>query len=224
MPIHRRLILLTTLSALGGALFAPFVLTGMRAAGATAIPSLPVLAAILFAGSALVSGLCSWAGLRLADRVHLQMPLLRALEQRSPIPASALRHILFPSILGGLAAGLLVGAVVHLLPIPSNPGTLGIRLLTVFFAATVAEIVVHLFAMSALVALFRRQWFAILLSSILFVLLFHAGRIGSPWMTATVLLANFAFGTLTGWMYARFGFESAVVAHAVAHLIALGWN
>jgi len=43
-------------------------------------------------------------------------------------------------------------------------------------------------------------------------------------MTALVISANFTFGTLTGWMYARYGFESAVLTHAVAHLIGLGWN
>jgi hypothetical protein len=224
MPIRRRLILLTSLSALGGLLFAPFVLAGMRAGGATHIPSTLVLAAILCAGSAVVAALCAWAGLRFADRMQLPMPILRAWEQRTPIADGTLGRTLLPAIGGGLAAGLLIGGVVHLLPIPSNPGTLAVRLLTVFFAATVTEIIVHLFAMSALFALFRRRWLAILLSSVLFVLIFHTGQIGSPWITATILLANFAFGTLTGWMYSRYGFESAVLTHGVAHLIALGWN
>jgi len=224
MPIRHRLVLLTTLSALGGLLFAPFVHAGMSAGAVSAVPSLGRLAVILSCGSALVAALCSWAGLLLADRAELPMPLLRAWEQGASVPKAALRQILVPAIVGGLAAGLLIGGVVHLLPIPANPGTLTVRLLTVFFAATVTEIIVHLFAMSGFFLLFRRRWLAILLSSVLFVLVFHSGQIASPWMTALVIFANFSFGTLTGWLYAHYGFECAVLTHAVAHLIALGWN
>jgi hypothetical protein len=223
MPIRRRLVLLTALSGLGGLLFAPFAHVGMSGAGSAA-PSLARLAAILFFGSVVVAGFCSWAGLRFADRSELPMPLLRAWEQGAPATDGSLRQILVPAIFGGLGAGLLVGAVVHLLPIPANPGTLSVRLLSVFFAATVTEIVVHLFAMSGLFLLFQRRWLAILLSSVAFVLVFHSGQTGSPWMTIFVIFANFSFGTLTGWLYARYGFECAVLTHAVAHLIALGWN
>jgi len=179
---------------------------------------------MFFFGSAVLAGFCSWAGLRLADRAELPMPLLRAWEEGASTPNDALRQILVPAIFGGLAAGLLIASIVHLLPIPLNPGTLTIRLLTVFFAAIVTEIAVHLFAMSGFLLLFHKRWLAILFSSALFVLIFHSGPIGSPWMTALIIFANFSFGTLTGWLYARYGFECAVLTHGVAHLIALGWN
>lgn len=224
MPIRRRLIFLTSLSAFGGLLFAPFVLAGMRSSGNSAPPSLLKLAVIFFAASLVVAGLCSWAGLRFADRAQLPMPILRAWDQRANIPSGALRSILLSSILSGLAAGILIGGVIHLLPIPANPGTLVVRLLTVFFAATVTEVVVHLFAMSGLIVAFRRPWLAIFLSSIVFVLIFHSGQMPSFWMTALVLGANFVFSLLTGWMYFRYGFEAALLAHAIAHLLALGWN
>jgi hypothetical protein len=129
-----------------------------------------------------------------------------------------------PAILGGVGAGFLVVTVVRMLPIPANPGSLTVRLLTVFFAATVTEIVVHLFAMSGLVLLLRRQWLAILLSSVLFVVIFHSGQVGGPLTSSVVLLANFIFGTLTGWIYRRYGFECALLTHAVAHLIAVAWR
>jgi hypothetical protein len=224
MPIRRRLLLLTVSSALGGLLFAPFVLEGMRAARVDVAPPLSVIALIFCIGSALVAALCSWLGLRFSDRTDLPMPILRAWEQSARIPEGALPRILSAAIAGGLAAGLLVGAVVHLLHLPPNPGTLTVRLLTVFFAATITEIIVHLFAMSGLFLLFHNRWIAIFLSSVLFVLIFHSGQIGGPWMTALVVFANFSFGTLTGWLYTRYGFECAVLTHAVAHLIALGWN
>jgi hypothetical protein len=224
MPIRRRLLFLTSLSAFGGLLFAPFVLAGMRSAGNSVPPSLSKLAVIFFAASAVVAGLCSWAGLRLADRAQLPMPILRSWDQRVGIPPGNLRGTLFPAVLAGLAAGILIGGVVHLLPIPVNPGTLIVRLLTVFFAATVTEVVVHLFAMSALIVAFRRPWLAIFLSSVVFVLIFHSGQMGSLWMTALVVGTNFVFSLLTGWMYFRYGFEAALLAHAIAHLLALAWN
>jgi len=222
MPIRRRLTLLTLLSALGGLLFAPFIIAGVQPSDS--VPSLPKLAVILGTGSAAVAALCSWTGLRWADRASLPMPLLRAWEAKSPIPLGTLRQILTPALVGGALAGLLIAAVVHLLPVPANPGTLAVRLLTVFFAASVTEIVVHLFAMSGLFQMFGRRWLAILLSSFLFVLIFHSGRVGSPAMTVLVISANFLFGTLTGWLYARYGFESAMFSHAVAHLLVLAWK
>lgn len=223
MPIRRRLMLLTACCALGGILFTPFLSEGMRAGG-TVPATLTILTAILFAGSAIVGGLCSWGGLWFADRAGLPMPALRSWEQQIPLPNGALRQAIGASLIAGGLAGITIGALVHALHVPANPGNLTVRLLTVFFAATVPEIVVHLFAMSALVLFLRRTWLAILLSSALFVLIFHGGSVGSAATTALVLAGNFAFGTLTGWLYKRFGFESAVLTHAVGHLIVLGWN
>jgi len=222
MTIRRRLVLLTAISGIGGLLFAPFV--SASAQPRASVPSLLNLALILGMGSAAVAALCSWMGLRWSDRADLPMPWLRAWELKSPTPPGALRRMLAPAMVGGVAAGILVAIVVRTLPMPANPGSLAVRLLTVFFAATVTEIVVHLFAMSGLVLLFRKQWTAILLSSTLFVLIFHSGQVGGALTTSVVLLANFIFGTLTGWMYARYGFECAILTHAVAHVIALGWN
>jgi len=222
MAIRRRLVLLTAISGIGGLLFAPFISAGAQPHAS--VPSLPKLAFILGTGSAVVAALCSWMGLRWSDRADLPMPLLRAWEARTPVPPGTLRQILTPALLGGTLAGLLIAAVVHILPVPANPGSLAVRLLTVFFAAPVTEIVVHLLAMSGLILLLRRQWAAILLSSVLFVLIFHSGPVGGALSTCVVLLANFIFCTLTGWMYTRYGFECAVLTHAVAHLVALGWN
>jgi hypothetical protein len=224
MPIRRRLAVLTSISAFGGILFAPFVAAGLRSSGAPHVPSLSLLSALLFAGSGVVAGVCSWFGLSWADRAALPMPLLRAYEHRIRVPVGSLRRSLVSSLAAGVAVGLLITVVLHLLPIPANPGTLPVRLLTVFFAASVTEILVHLFVMSGLVLLFRRCWLAILLSSVVFVLVFHSGQVGTPAMTAAVVLANFTFGILTGWIYSRFGFESAMLTHAVAHVIALAYH
>jgi hypothetical protein len=224
MRIHRRLILLTLVCTAGGALFAPFVLAGLAASGTAA--SAP--ASVLFCGfalaSGLVGGLCAWAGLRLADRAQLPMPLFRAWEIKEPVPPGAWRQILWISLIAGFAAGLGVVAMIKMIHGPHNPGSLAVRLLTVFFAASVPEILAHLFAMSGLRLLFNRTWPAILLSSLLFVLIFHGGHIGNAAVTALVMGANFLFGTLTGWLYSRYGFESAMLTQAIGHLLALGIN
>jgi hypothetical protein len=114
MPIRRRLLLLTALS------FAPFLLAGMRAGGAATIPSFAILATLLCAGSAIVSALCSWAGLRLADRTQLTMPIFRAWEQHRSLPEGALRRILVPSMVGGFESAVFTHAVAHLVALGWN--------------------------------------------------------------------------------------------------------
>jgi len=60
------------------------------------------LALMFFFGFCSASRFCSWAGLRLADRAELPMPLLRAWEEGASTPNDALRQILVPRFSGGL--------------------------------------------------------------------------------------------------------------------------
>lgn len=224
MPIRRRLILLGVLAVAGGALFSPFVSAGIRASHAESTPPPFLLAFYFAAGSGLAATACAWGGLRFADRAQLSMPLLRGWELGTSTPPGTFGRIVAVSLVVGGLVGIGLIPLLHFLHTPANPGSLEVRLLTVFFAATIPEIVVHLFAMSGLVLLFRKTWPAILLSSVLFVAIFHGGSVGDARTTAFVLGANFAFGMLTGWLYKCYGFEAAVLTHAVGHVIVVGWN
>jgi hypothetical protein len=221
IPVRRRLTLLTAAAGIGGALFVPFA----EAGGADALPLSPAVLLAAFAfGSACVALLLGWPGLRLADRAQLPMPILRTWELRRPIEASAWVRVSVPSVLAGVAYAAAIVVCVRMLHVPSNPGTVLVRLLTVVFAATVPEIAIHLFAMSGLVRLLRSRWAAILASGVLFVIVFHGTPVGDSEVAAFVMLFNFGFGTLTGWLYTRYGFEAALMTHAIGHAIVLGFN
>jgi uncharacterized membrane protein YphA (DoxX/SURF4 family) len=112
--------------------------------------------------------------------------------------------------------------LVYFLALPSNSGTLLERLNTTLFAAVVTEVVVHLFALSGLMILFGNAFLAVLMSSLLFVLLFHSNVAGVS-VAASFWVAgyNFLICCVTGFLYLHYGFENAVVCHAVAHTIAL---
>lgn len=67
-------------------------------------------------------------------------------------------------------------------------------------------------------------WSAIVVAAILFGL-GHLpvlyGVVGQPpaWLVGAVVIANLAPGLAFGWLYWRFGLESAVLAHGSAHLV-----
>jgi hypothetical protein len=219
IPVRRRLTLLTVAAGIGGAMFVPFA----EAARADALPLLPATFWFTF-GSTCVALLLGWPGLRLADRAQLPMPILRTWELRRPIETSAWVRVSVPSLLAGVAYAAAIVVCVRMLHVPSNPGTVLVRLLTVVFAATVPEIAIHLFAMSGLVRLLRSRSAAILASGVLFVIVFHGAPVGGSEVAAFVMLFNFGFGTLTGWLYTRYGFEAALMTHAIGHAIVLGFN
>jgi len=205
-------------------MFAPFVFAALAADPGAKLPPLPLLVFIFAAASPILAALCAWPGLRFADRAQLPMPLLRAWEAQEAAPRGVWPRIIPVALLAGGVAGVCVVVLVRVMHIPRNPGGLSARLLTVVFAASVPEIITHLFAMSGLQLLLKRTWPAILLSSALFVAIFHGGHVGNAIVTALVLGANFLLGTITGWVYSRYGFEGAMLTHAVAHLIAVGVN
>lgn len=220
-PLIRRLMLLTVLSAIGGALFVPFVIAG---SGALDRADLIYLWTLLPLGSAAVGALCAWGGLIAADRAGLPMPVLRAWELRQPQDRSQWRRALGFPVIGGALFAIIALACAHAIGLPRNPGSLAARLLTIPFAAVVTEALAHLLILSALVLWLKSRWVAILLSSIAFTAIFHGQSIGPLTITIFALAFNFIFSTFSGWTYTKYGFLSAVVLHAVAHGIVLGVN
>lgn len=208
------------LCAIGGALFVPFALAGAGAHSARLAAEFWVAFPV---GSAILGGLCAWPGLRLADRTKLPMPLLRPWENGQKPQGGKQWYAV--SVLTAIAFALAAEGLASLVGLPKNPGTLWERLATIPFAAIVTETFAHLFLMSLFFFWLRSKWAAILLSSAVFTAVFHGGGIsGSIELTIFALAFNFLFATLTGWLYGRYGIESAYLAHAVAHGIVLGIN
>jgi hypothetical protein len=167
MPIRKRLWALTLAGGIGGLFFVPYALTARPDIHPAYIwMGLPL-------GSLLVSALCSWAGLKFADRAGIAMPYLRAWELGQPGDSAERGWLIRVSIAAGGIFGLGGSFLFHLAGMPPHPGSLAVRLSTFPFAALVPEIVAHLFLMSGLVLAMKRTWIPILLSGVVFVLCRH---------------------------------------------------
>lgn len=222
IPIIRRLSLLTLLSALGGALFVPFMVAGSAPLNQRELLYMWTLTPL---ACAVIGSLCAWGGLVAADRAELPMPILRTWELGRPQDRSQWLRIVIFSVIGGAAfAGLTLLCAGAIPAMPKNPGDLAARLMTIPFAAVVTEVLAHLLILSALALWLGKRWLAILLSSAVFTIIFHGQSYGSVAITIFALAFNFTFSTFSGWAYTRFGFVSAMLLHAVAHGIVLGFN
>ena len=214
--MKKRLLFLTLLTLIGGFLFVPYSNSSWNV-------SIQNWLIFPFA-SAIVILLLGWLGLKLADKTNLPMPILRKWEKNEKIEKSDWKILLIPAVLGA-ALAFITAFLTQYFDAPKNPGTLLMRILTTPWAATVTEVVSHLLVMSVLVLLLKNRWAAIIISSLIFVALFHLQNIEGDIKTTIFLSAgNFAGSTLTGWFYSKYGFESALLGHATMHLILLSIN
>lgn len=214
MPIRQRFLLLTALGFAGGLAFVPSIL-----AGANPRPRTPQLIGFVIAVT-IVCAFCAWFGLRFADATNLPMPYLRRLD--FPAAPSARENFLL-SILFGVLFAIAAIAVLRAFHQPNLPGPLWSRVASVLFAAGSLEIVVHLFVMSTVVQIARgRRWPGILVAAVAFTF-FHVAGLGGQ--SAALIVASTAlngvFGLGLGILYARYGFESVLLCHAVGHILAV---
>lgn len=213
--IRTRWLILTLLSVLGALAYLP----------ALAVMGVPidlksVLTFTLIAAA--VCGAAAWLGLRWADRAGLPMPLLLAFEGRAAGAALDGRGALF-AVGGGVVLAVVSVGSLRVLDLENMAGPLAVRLASTLFAAITIEVVIHLAIMSALVAWTRSRWIGIVGATVIFVLFHAAGSLTMPAeILLTVVVLNAASGVFFGWLYARFGFEYLVLAHAVAHALAVG--
>lgn len=213
MPVRRRTTVLVVGAFLGGVLYLPFM---AAAVGLEPWRTIGFLAVVTLVASA-----AAFSGLRLADSVGLPMPHLRALERGERVGAP--RGAVSSSIGLGLLLGLVGLAVLLATGAPSPEAELPARVLSTIFAATVLEIVIHLFFMSLIVRLTNGSTKVGILGSGALLAVFHlvgGGGAGALLVVAGVV-TNGAAGVAFGWLYARYGFEYAMLGHAVAHLIAV---
>jgi membrane protease YdiL (CAAX protease family) len=191
------------------------------------------------AQSALILALAAWTGVKLAPSVGLGAPAFEALARGRPM-GPALRSQLLPGLLAGVPGGLLLFAVFRYAPaaVAELQTRFAIPILArVLYGGITEELLLRWGLMTAFVWLAWRVlqqrrapvrasvvWLAIAVSALLFaaghlpaasVLI---GALDAP-VVVFVMGANTAFGLLFGYMFWRHGLESAMIAHAVAHVV-----
>ena len=208
----------------------------------SASPPVPLPLALIasVAQSGILLALATWAGAAMSRPLGLRAPVLEAALAGAPA-APRLKPQLVPAAAAGLAAGLLLLALKAATPAPLQAlgDTLRIpaaaRLL---YGGITEEVLMRWGAMTLLAWLPwrliqrragepRRAWFvaAIVLSAALFAAghlpaLTALGAPLTPRVVGYVLIANTLPGLLFGLLYWRRGLESAIIAHALAHLVA----
>ena len=237
-PPRKRLGVLVWIAAMIGAVTIVLqMLPGLMANLPLPAP-LPVLMLLSIAQSALLFGLASWGGAALAHRVGLSAPVFEAVAASRPV-GPALRPQLVPGLAGGIVGGL--GLAATALAAPDALIALQDRfnpplLARVLYGGISEEVLLRWGLLSVLLYLLWRflqrragppgaayVWAAIAISSLVFGvghLPAAAALLGSLTtdVVVFVVVANTTFGFLFGWLYCRYGLESAMIAHAVAHL------
>lgn len=215
--MKKRLLLIALLSLVSGILYVPFINAGSEE------PSTIVWIIFPLATTALML-LFGWLGIILAEKGGFKMPILKKFENGEKILKSDYKILLIPCILG-FAFAIITYLTSFFVDVPKNPGNIFVRILTTPWAGLVTETVSHLFVMSAIYLLIKNRWISIILSSLLFVVLFHLNGMDYEVSVAVILVsANFLASVLTGWIYSKYGYESAVLAHASMHLVMLTLN
>jgi membrane protease YdiL (CAAX protease family) len=197
---------------------------------------------ILIASSAqsgLLMALAVWAGVRLAPTVGLDAPAFRA-----AVTGRSIRQAIRPQLIPGMIAGLLGGALLFAVWRYPPAALADIQtkfapplFVRILYGGITEELLLRWGLMTTLVWLAWRflqgrsgavrpvlVWLAILVSALVFGvghLPLAAVLVGTldGHIVSFVIGANTAFGLLFGFLYWRYGLESAMIAHAVTHLV-----
>jgi len=181
---------------------------------------------------AALSALGWWA----SPKLGLDAPVLGALADGGDW-AAPLHRALIPALTGGIGCGALIAlfgmAAADVLG--GRAQSIELPLATrMLYGGTVEEIVFRwaLLPLAALglVRLGAGRPAALWLANGIAALLFAAGHVPGvlqvvavppSWLVPAVLAANSAIGLICGWLFIRRGFEAAMIAHALAHLVSL---
>jgi len=204
---------------------------------------LPIPLWVLMVGSAIQSsvflGLAVWAGVALAPQVALRAPAFEAaVTSRSVIAA------LRPEILPGLIVGTLGGGFLLAISLytPTALATLQEQfasplLGSLLYGGVTEELLIRWGVMTTLLWLMWRflhhrdrapRLPAIIISILASAIVFGVGHLPavaamtghlSSGVALFVVAANSVFGIVFGWLFWRYGLESAMIAHAMAHLV-----
>lgn len=198
-----------------------------------------VLSVASSAQSAVLLALAVFAGAALAAKVGLRAPVFSALAGSAPV-LEQVRPQLLPGIVAGLAGAALIWLFARYSPdaLTQLQSKFSLPLIArVLYGGITEELLVRWGLMTLLVWLFWRYrqgmageptpmivWIAIVLSSVIFGL-GHlpaaAAFVGQLSMSvgAYIVAGNTVFGLIAGYVYWRYGLESAIIAHALAHVV-----
>lgn len=222
---------------------------GVVAITATVLPQLsrevplpaPLWVIVLasLAQSAVLVALAVWAGVAFAPVVNFRAPVFEVAATRRAL-APALRPQLIPGLGAGMLGGVLLFATLRYAPaaLAGVQERFNVPLFArVLYGGITEELLLRWGLMTTLVWLTwrflqRRQgapragyvWLAIAVSALVFGaghLPVAATLIGDlpANVVAFVVGANAAFGVLFGYLFWRSGLESAMMAHALAHVV-----
>ena len=226
-PRRNLWVLLTSLALLGFAAALPALLPLLQAAAAKAHAALSLLVLAQGGQLAIVCGLAAWVGLVCAPRAGFDAPWLRALAGGTPLPRVPVARAMLAGTLA-TAATLVVLLAVR----PWAPAELWAKAggassfwrgaSSAFYGGVVEELLMRWALLSALVLLFRRNFWV---ANVAAALIFGFGHLPAavamglslgPGVLAHVLLGNLVAGLAFGWLYRRHGLEAAMIAHATA--------
>ena len=189
--------------------------------------------------SAVFVALSVWAGVSLAPRVGLQAPILSAWISRVSI-APVFRTPVINGLMGGLLGGVFLFGAWRYAPgvLADAQERLNLPLFArVLYGGITEELLLRWGLMTVLVWLAwrfvqRRQGAPgtayVLLAIFLSAMLFGAGHLPTAIQlvgplnaseVAWVLGVNTTFGLLFGYLFWRSGLESAMIAHALTHVV-----
>lgn len=237
-PRLRVAMLLWVAATLGAATVAIGVLAPLSATMPLPAPLWLIMLASVFQ-SAVILALAVWGGTALAPALGLHAPAFEAAASHRPI-VPALKPQILPGTIGGVAAGILLFSSLRLSP-PAIAGMqaqftppLYARML---YGGITEEVLLRWGLMTVFTWLAWRfiqgkrgavrpglVWLGIVTSALLFgvghlpVASYLVGSLTGA-VVFFVVGVNAAFGLLFGWLYYRRGLESAMIAHAVTHLV-----
>lgn len=189
--------------------------------------------------SSVILALAVWIGSRLSKKVGLRSPVALAFANNDSIKSAFLPQ-LQPGIVGGIVSAAIMLVASFFLPeqLSNLNDLVEIPLIVKVLAGGITEeILLRWGVMTVLVwglwRVFQKKHdapnahiiiFAIIISSLIFAIshLPIAAKVNEIPLTnysiAFVLLLNSQFGLIAGFLYWRYGLESAIIAHVVTHI------
>jgi hypothetical protein len=198
-----------------------------------------VLSLAALAQSGLLLALAVWAGVRLTSSVGLGAPAFEAVAMGRPV-GPAIRSQLVPGLMAGMLGGVFLFGAFEYAPaaVVDLQGRFTIPIVArVLYGGITEEILLRWGLMTVLVWLawrFLQQrrgpvragfvWLAMTVSAVMFA----AGHLPAAsvllgamdaGVVAFVIGVNTAFGLLFGYLFWRYGLESAMIAHGLTHVV-----
>ena len=208
---------------------------------------IPFTVSELKLASALQTGLMvvlmAWLGCKFANRVNLHAPIIEAVLSKNNFRHELIKAIQ-PTLLGGILGGLLmvVFGFISMPYLPAEFVEIGEQLsppwyTRLLYGGITEEILIRWGMMSLLVwsmykfiqrnnAEVDSKYFIIAI--IVISELFGVGHLpvinllGAEMtlgLVSYIIIANSLFGFIAGWLFWKFGLESAIAAHMIAHLV-----